>query len=290
MKWPSSTNRGTALLKLLHQREENVLVEDAFVNWFVDENETECVEQARAFIERSATPESMFQRIAYRYTILREKFFDDTIENAIRGGYEQLLLLGAGFDTRSLRLSELRQRDIPVIEVDTASTIERKSKILAERLGHLPKNLSLIPIDLNRSDIKAVFHDRLRNDLKTICIWQGVSYYLPSPTVSSVLDSLISAAPPYTLLGFDCCTPLMLRANDNIPGIRFNIARLEEIGEPYLFGMYKNEMEIWLRDKGYRDTVIREQSQLEEEYLGERTLPDDMWYVVSAKCGVVPAY
>ena len=37
MRWPSSTNRGTALLKFLHQRTEHILVEDSFVAWFVDE-------------------------------------------------------------------------------------------------------------------------------------------------------------------------------------------------------------------------------------------------------------
>ncbi len=39
-----------------------------------------------------------------------------------------------------------------------------------------------------------------------------------------------------SLLGFDCCTPLILELNEEIPGIAFNIARLREIGEPYLFG------------------------------------------------------
>ena len=43
----------------------------------------------------------------------------------------------------------------------------------------------------------------------------------------------------------------MLEPNEEIPGIAFNIARLREIGEPYLFGRFETEMAMLLQEKGY---------------------------------------
>jgi O-methyltransferase involved in polyketide biosynthesis len=82
---------------------------------------------------------------------------------------------------------------------------------------------------------------------------------------------------------FDACSPLMTYRNDQIPGIGAQIDKLNEIGEPYIFGMNSNEMESWLKDKGFKNIKINQQDDLEEKYLHRRTLPDNMWYVVTVK-------
>ena len=283
MEWPKSTNLGTALMKLIHQGEETKLFVDNYIKWFI-ENESEQVEKRIAVpFERSDDPEKEFLRFAYRYTILRERFFDDRIEDAIHRGYQQVLLLGSGYDTRALRLSSIRANNISVIEVDTPATIDRKRCILETKMGALPDHLTFVPLDFSRDDLATAFREHVRDDLKTICVWQGVSYYLTSETVSSVLDAIVAFTQSGTLLGFDCCTPLMLETNEEIPGIDFNIKRLEEIGEPYRFGIYESKMVTLLQEKGYRTQLISTQAEIEVEYLRETTLPNKMWYVVMAE-------
>ena len=71
--------------------------------------------------------------------------------------------------------------------------------------------------------------------------------------------------------------------NDQIPGVAESIDRLTEIGEPYQFGMYGNEMKEWLEEKGFQDIEILQQDDLEERILRKRTLPNNMWYVVAAR-------
>lgn len=283
MEWPRSTNRGTALLKLLHQYDEDVIVKDDYIGWFLGDEIVQNAEATLKSLEDDDNPESQFQRIAYWYGILREKYFDDLIENAIRQGYQQLLLLGAGFDTRFLRLSVLRNGHIPTTEIDTPATIQAKREVLESRLGGIPKDLHLLPMDFTTDKIDSAFQKGLRNNKKTICVWQGVSYYLPKKTVSTVLDFVFSAFSSETLIGFDGCTPLMLTTNDRIPGIKFNIDRLNKIDEPYVFGMYEQEMERWLMEKGFRDITILDQTQLEKQYLRSSGLPKHMWYVASAR-------
>jgi methyltransferase (TIGR00027 family) len=283
MKWPGSTNSGTAMMKLLHQKDERRLFEDKFVHWFLDGEVLQNVETLEVPVDGSASSEAEFIRIAYRYSVLREKYFDDEIAKAVRNGFEQLVLLGSGYDTRALRLPDLMTSKVRVIEIDTPATITRKRSILVERLRRLPEYLTLLPLDLNTCDLEQEIGKVLRPGLKTIYLWQGVSYYLPASSVSLVLDSIVSLSKNRSLLLFDCCTPLMLTVNDKVPGIRFNIKRLNEIGEPYLFGMYESDMYTWLVKKGFSELRICKQSAIEFSYWGMRSLPDRMWYTVACE-------
>jgi O-methyltransferase involved in polyketide biosynthesis len=69
--------------------------------------------------------------------------------------------------------------------------------------------------------------------------------------------------------------------NDEIPGISSQVDKLNEIGEPFLFGMYIDEMEAWLKEKGFETINILAQDELEAKFLHKRTLPNNMWYVVT---------
>ena len=283
IKLPRMTNRGTALFKYLHQTEKKVLFKDSYIHWFL-ENVPNTATTVEEFIHQNVeakSPESEFLRTAIRYTILREKFFDDFIENTVRMGCQRLVLLGAGFDTRFFRLPLLKEKNVSVIEVDVLSTINEKKEILKKKLGQLPEKLSLIGVDLSKDDLNIVLRSNILAEPKTVIIWQGVSYYLKKEDVSSILDSIKSYTTPGTLLGFDCCSPLMLFDNDKIPGIRLNIEHLAKIGEPYLFGMCQNKMEVWLKEKGFKAPMTQDQQLLEEKYLGGKSLPEEMWYVVT---------
>src|SRR5262245_59748455 len=48
--------------------------------------------------------------------IARTKYIDDLLSSTIRNGVKQVIILGAGFDTRASRLEVLQS--IPVIEID----------------------------------------------------------------------------------------------------------------------------------------------------------------------------
>ncbi|WP_297078669.1 SAM-dependent methyltransferase, partial [Thermoleptolyngbya sp. M55_K2018_002] len=191
-----------------------------------------------------------FQQVAYWYTILREKYGDEIITNAIASGCKQLLLLGAGYDTRFFRISSIQKGAVATFEVDLPKTIEDKQECLIEKLGRIPPGLILIPLDFNHDNLSSLFRYGFDQTLATAYIWQGVSYYLPKESVSQVLDFIKLQMTPDSVLVFDCCSPLMTFKNDQVPGVGASIDKLAEIGEPYLFGMYGDEMKAWLEEKG----------------------------------------
>ena len=71
------------------------------------------------------------------YVPLRHRFIDDHLRAALDGGTEQVVLLGAGYDTRAYRLAaELAGR--PVFEVDLASISRAKAAVIERHRDELP--------------------------------------------------------------------------------------------------------------------------------------------------------
>lgn len=267
----------------MHQFDPNRILIDDYVSWFFDESTLAKLRNARPAVnEDRKDPAEEFNRVGYWYGILREKHIDDIIENSIESGCRQLLLLGSGYDTRFFRLHSIRKHSVATFEVDLPETIKDKMTILEKRLGSLPEGLTFIPFNLNDNDLNAIVRAGFQPAIPTVYVWQGVSYYLPERTVSAILDFVRAKMVSGSLLTFDCCWPLMLIENDEIPGIRFNIERLRQIGEPYIFGMEPNDMKSWLQGKGFQSVSVSMQDDLEMNYKNSRTLPKKMWYVVTA--------
>ena len=163
------------------------------------------------------------------------------------------------------------------------NTIKNKRQVLCQKLGNIPSGLSLIPLDFNIDKLNILSQYGFDKKIPTVYIWQGVTYYLRRESVSDVLDFIKSQMVTGSVFMFDACSPLMTYKNDQIPGIRAQIDKLNEIGEPYIFGMDSNEMEAWLKKKGFNNIKIQKQVDLEVKYLHRRTLPDNMWYVVTIR-------
>jgi len=279
-----STNKGTAMMKFVHQFQPNVILQDEYVSWFFDDSTAKSLQENSLNLNVEPVDDSQrLQQISYWYTILREKYGDEVIVDALASGCRQLLLLGSGYDTRFFRISAVRERAIATFEVDLPETINNKKKYLSDKLGHIPEGLTLIPLDFNHGDLNSLDRYGFDNTLPTAYVWQGVSYYLPRESVSQVLDYIKSQMTPDSVLVFDCCSPLMTYKNDQVPGIASSIDQLSKIGESYLFGMYSDEMKNWLEEKGFKDIEILQQDDLEDRILHKRTLPSNMWYVVLAK-------
>lgn len=278
------TNKGSAMLKLAHQFQREVLFRDDYLSWFFDEATVRGFRENPPNFERESENDTEeFQKIAYYYVVLREKYGDRAIEEAIATGCKQILLLGSGYDTRFFRLSSIQENSISTIEIDLPAIIEEKKSCLREKLGEIPPGLTLFPVDFNRDDLNNIAESGFDPTLPTAYVWQGVSYYLPRESVSNVLDFVVAQMTSNSVFIFDSGSPLMTFKNDLVPGLNYYIDLLSEVGEPFLFGLYENEMKKWLTDKGFREVEIVQQDELELLFLGKRTLPNNMWYVVTAK-------
>ena len=99
------------------------------------------------------------------------------MREAIASGVQQVLVLGAGFDTLCLGLAP-QNRDVKFFEVDHPETSEEKTKGIAA-LGQ-PENLIQIPADFNERTLSEMLaEDSPWDPLKiSVAVAEGLLQYL----------------------------------------------------------------------------------------------------------------
>src|SRR5581483_9739681 len=113
--------------------------------------------------------------------------FDRALLDAVPAGGTQVVILGAGFDSRGYRFAH-QLRGVRFMEVDYPPTQEYKKRRVEEILGALPPAVSYVPMDFTRDDLltqlaKAGYSERQR----TFFLWEGVVFYLPEDAVKDTL-------------------------------------------------------------------------------------------------------
>jgi methyltransferase (TIGR00027 family) len=119
----------------------------------------------------------------------RKRYIDDLLAAAAGDSAEAVVNLGAGFDTRAFRLSELET--IPVWEVDQPANIDAKRRRLESILGGVPEHVILVPIDFDREDLGSTLAAHgYPAFARTFFIWEGVTQYLSEAGFRSTMEFL----------------------------------------------------------------------------------------------------
>jgi methyltransferase (TIGR00027 family) len=177
---------------------------------------------------------------SYGFTIARTRHFDEVLLSEICAGVAQVVLLGAGYDSRAFRFRDALE-DIRVYEIDHPGTQARKRRMLDEIGETSPQNLSYIAADFNQQSLPEVLTDHgFSLNRKVLFLWEGVSYYLPRPVVEGVLDFVSGCAAGSSIV-FDYATKAFVNGDTSTYG-GAQVARwLKKIREPFLFGLDPEE-------------------------------------------------
>ena len=137
------------------------------------------------------------------YMIARTAYFDRLFVDALNNETPQIVLLGAGYDSRSYRFSKLN-RGTQIFELDIAPTQDRKKSCLKKARIAIPQNIKLAPINFNEEALGDVLVKAgYDNQKQTLFIWEGVSYYLDPESVDATLAFVSHAAHPESAIAFD---------------------------------------------------------------------------------------
>jgi methyltransferase (TIGR00027 family) len=121
---------------------------------------------------------------AFSSGVARTRLIDDLLEGTVRAGAKQVILLGAGFDTRALRLDFLK--DTAVIEIDHPDTSRVKQDILKSTMARLPGNVSYCQADFNRQSLDDIgAASNIDFGTAATIIWEGVTNYLSADAVDA---------------------------------------------------------------------------------------------------------
>ncbi|SDT21210.1 methyltransferase, TIGR00027 family [Microlunatus soli] len=131
--------------------------------------------------------------------LARKRYADDAVTAATGAGIGQLVVLGAGLDTRAARLPDPNQ--VASYEVDLPRNSAAKRSRLEAALGRLPAGLHLVPIDFEADDlIETLTGAGFDPAAPAMFVWEGVTQYLTQPAVRATLTALASAAPGSRLI------------------------------------------------------------------------------------------
>lgn len=203
---------------------------------------------------------------SYCFTIARTRHFDEALLAASREGVRQVVVLGAGYDSRAFRFSDALA-GIDVFEVDHPGTQARKQSMLRQVVAPPAANVRYVPVDFATQSLEdALSRNGFSPDRPTLFLWEGVSYYLPEAAVARVLDFVARCAPGSSIV-FDYAIKAFVDGDTSTYGGKQVAKWLEKIGEPFLFGLEPAKVRDFLAAHGLQVVSDVGPEDLEISYL-----------------------
>ena len=186
--------------------------------------------------------------------VARTRLIDDWLSDSIRDDRDQVVMLGAGLDTRAWRLPALARATI--YEVDHPATSAAKQRRLASWRADL-RPVRFVEVDFNRQNLP----DRLANARfdateRTIVVWDGVSNDLHADAVDSVVRWVGSLAKSSQFI-FTYIHSGVLDGSVHFAGAERVMRSLRRSSEPWTFGLRPESVPDYLAERGLR--LIRDQ-------------------------------
>src|SRR3954470_16337958 len=192
--------------------------------------------------------------------VVRTRLIDDLLTAALAGGVRQVVLLGAGYDSRALRLAGMRSAT--VFEVDHPAT-----QALKRRLAGDHEHVRFVPADLMRADLTVVRREAGLRRERTAVVWEGVTNYLDARSVDATFTALVAATAPGSRIIFTYMDRRALEGTGDFDGVAEWAAEVGDAGEPFTFGFLPEELPGYLAERGLRPILDRSAREAAAEYL-----------------------
>lgn len=238
---PSQTARGAAGYRAIHQTDEGgAIFRDPFAEKILDQETRVTLDQL------AANPSLRGMRL---FIVSRSRFSEEALAARVARGTRQVVVLGAGLDTFSLRNPFA---DVRVFEVDFPATQAWKRARLKQADLALPDTLTFAPIDFERESLaEGLGRAGFRREQPAFFQWLGVVPYLTRETISSTLDFIVSI--PASTVVFDYTEPFENHPPERRANLMATAERAAAGGEPWLSFFNPPELAVILRGKGFTD-------------------------------------
>ena len=201
----------------------------------------------------------------YEYIVARTKYFDSAFKNAVKSGIRQILVFGAGYDSRGIRLLN-RDSSVKVFELDTPATQDAKISQFTKRGIALNPNIVFIPIDFNKESLR----DRLKESGfekdRTLFLLEGLMMYLDREAVASAFQIIDEFSASGSEIVFDYIYRSVLEKKNTYYGEKEIYNTVKSASEEWRFGFAKGEAELFLRTYHFDLLEDVQPDELEKRY------------------------
>ena len=190
----------------------------------------------------------------YEYVISRTKYIDEIFAKAVKEGFNQILIFGAGFDSRGIWLLPEESNTL-VFELESPHTQTAKIKHLKSRKIETPNNLHYISIDFNKESINEKLDQvGFQKNKKALFILEGLIMYLDEPAVESTFKLIKDYSGKDSLIVFDTIYASVLREEHLYYGEEEIYTTVKNADEKWTFGIEVNEIKSILFRK-FKDAI-----------------------------------
>lgn len=200
--------------------------------------------------------------------IARTAYFDRVFRDALNNKIPQIVLLGAGYDSRAYRYAKLNNVT-KIMELDIGPTQNRKKQCLKKAQIDIPEHVTLIPINFNKESIKEILEKAGYNDHKeALFLWEGVSYYLEAEAFGETLEFVSQSSHNESAIAFDYAISVS-DENINQYGVKEFFLSMKEHhqDESLLFAIEEGKTESYLEQRGLEIINHLDNAEIEREFL-----------------------
>lgn len=203
------------------------------------------------------------------YMIARTAYFDAHFISALNKKISQIVILGAGYDSRAYRFAKINS-GTKIFELDITPTQNYKKKRLKKARIDIPNLLKFVSINFNKDSIKdALEQAGYDHRKKTLFIWEGVSYYLKKEYVDETLDFVRSSSHSESAIVFDYTITLSDQVFEKYYGAQKFAQTMSEYhgNEELLFSIDEGEIGSFLEQRDLRVVEHLDNAEIERRYL-----------------------
>lgn len=265
----SRTAIGTALMRAAHTRLDHpTLIDDPWGDRliFADEREAMLATAGAGDLDTALRAHP-----SYGTVILRARYAEDALADAVRRGVRQYVIVGAGMDSFALRRPPFAHA-LEIFEVDHPSTQELKTGRLAVCEIPLPAGLHLVAADLSETALDAALaNSPFRPDLLAFFSWLGVTTYLTREANLATLAAIASCALAGSELVFSYLDQSLLDSGSEQGPMQRARAQVASVGEPWVSGFDPDQLAHDLRGRGLGLVENLGPDELRARYCAGRT-------------------
>lgn len=183
--------------------------------------------------------------------VARIRFMDECLKDALESGFKQLVIVGAGYDTRAYRVPGVKER-LKVFEIDHPLTQGVKVDTLKQIFGALPDHVTYVSVEFGKDRL----NDKLRQagydaGQKTLFIIEGLLMYLPPAAVEGLLAFVCQASGPGSALVADTFSTAVVSGSSPLPEARMLKQFVENEGAVLQFGIGEEKEEAFFKSRGF---------------------------------------
>ncbi|MBP2656024.1 MAG: methyltransferase [Firmicutes bacterium] len=201
----------------------------------------------------------------YEYLISRTKLIDEFVKNH-SSKFQQILILGAGFDSRAIRFNnELSHATI--FELDAPITQNAKINRLRGKKIKLPSNLKFIPADFTDESLPQKLDAvGFKKEMTSLYILEGLTYYLDQETINTTFNQISEYSGKDSMIVFDYIYSSVIRQETTHKAEERIYQGAAKIGENLTFGIEKGQIEQFLLKYKFELVDEFDSNRLGEKY------------------------